>query len=61
MIGLGVGIDYALFLMTRHRQNLMDGADPVHSAGHATATSGRAVLVSGCTVIIALAGLYASR
>ncbi|MCX5418372.1 MMPL family transporter [Streptomyces sp. NBC_00078] len=60
MIGLGVGIDYALFLSTRHRQNLMDGADPVHSAGHATATSGRAVLVSGCTVIVALAGLYAS-
>ncbi|MEU6142866.1 MMPL family transporter [Streptomyces sp. NPDC047081] len=60
MIGLGVGIDYALFLITRHRQNLMDGADPVHAAGHATATSGRAVLVSGCTVIIALAGLSAS-
>ncbi|MFJ9907220.1 MMPL family transporter [Streptomyces sp. NPDC101152] len=60
MIGLGVGIDYALFQITRHRQNLMDGADPVRSAGHATATSGRAVLVSGCTVIIALAGLYAS-
>ncbi|MFJ6080144.1 MMPL family transporter [Streptomyces sp. NPDC092369] len=60
MIGLGVGIDYALFLITRHRQNLIDGADPVHSAGHATATSGRAVLVSGCTVIIALAGLSAS-
>jgi len=60
MIGLGVGIDYALFLITRHRQNLIDGADPVRSAGHATATSGRAVLVSGCTVIIALAGLSAS-
>ncbi|TQJ92012.1 MMPL family transporter [Streptomyces sp. SLBN-31] len=60
MIGLGVGIDYALFLITRHRQNIMNGVDPVHSAGHATATSGRAVLVSGCTVIIALAGLYAS-
>ncbi|MFR0355333.1 MMPL family transporter [Streptomyces sediminimaris] len=60
MIGLGVGIDYALFLITRHRQNLMDGADPVRSAGHATATSGRAVLVSGTTVIIALAGLYAA-
>jgi RND superfamily putative drug exporter len=60
MIGLGVGIDYALFLITRHRQNLMDGADPVRSAGHATATSGRAVLVSGCTVIVALAGLYTS-
>lgn len=60
MIGLGVGIDYALFLVTRHRQNLMDGADPAEAAGHAAATSGRAVLVSGTTVIIALAGLYAS-
>ncbi|AIR99318.1 MMPL family transporter [Streptomyces glaucescens] len=60
MIGLGVGIDYALFLLTRHRQNLMDGADPARAAGHATATSGRAVLISGTTVIIALLGLYAS-
>ena len=60
MIGLGVGIDYALFLITRHRQNLMDGHDPVRAAGRATATSGRAVLVSGCTVIIALAGLSVS-
>ncbi|MFF3307776.1 MMPL family transporter [Streptomyces sp. NPDC002952] len=60
MIGLGVGIDYALFLITRHRQNLIDGADPVRAAGRATATSGRAVLVSGCTVIIALAGLSVS-
>ncbi|MEW2411274.1 MMPL family transporter [Streptomyces griseoviridis] len=60
MIGLGVGIDYALFLLTRHRQSLMDGVHPVRAAGHANATSGRAVLVSGCTVIIALAGLYAS-
>ncbi|MXM67733.1 MMPL family transporter [Streptomyces sp. HUCO-GS316] len=60
MIGIGVGIDYSLFLITRHRQNLMDGADPVRSAGQAAATSGRAVLVSGTTVIIALFGLYAS-
>ncbi|MFE6128384.1 MMPL family transporter [Streptomyces sp. NPDC056437] len=60
MIGIGVGIDYALFLITRHRQNLMDGADPVASAGRAVATSGRAVLVSGCTVIIALTGLSVS-
>ncbi|WP_069773107.1 MMPL family transporter [Streptomyces sp. LUP30] len=60
MIGLGVGIDYALFLITRHRQNLINGADPAQAAGHATATSGRAVLVSGTTVIIALLGLYAS-
>ncbi|MFE1952139.1 MMPL family transporter [Streptomyces sp. NPDC059524] len=60
MIGLGVGIDYALFIITRHRQNLINGADPVRAAGRATATSGRAVLVSGCTVIIALAGLSVS-
>ncbi|MEU6914223.1 MMPL family transporter [Streptomyces olindensis] len=60
MIGLGVGIDYALFLITRHRQNLVDGADPVRAAGQAASTSGHAVLVSGCTVIIALAGLSAS-
>ncbi|MGW0908481.1 MMPL family transporter [Streptomyces sp. NPDC002853] len=59
MIGLGVGIDYALFLVTRHRQNLLT-KDPVTAAGHATATSGRAVLVSGCTVIIALSGLWVS-
>ncbi|MCH0538235.1 MMPL family transporter [Streptomyces sp. MUM 203J] len=60
MIGLGVGIDYALFLITRHRQKLMDGLDPPTAAGVATATSGRAVLVSGCTVIIALSGLWVS-
>lgn len=60
MIGLGVGIDYALFLTTRHRQHLMDGDDPVRAAGAAATTSGRAVLVSGTTVIIALAGLFAS-
>ncbi|CUM38129.1 MMPL family transporter [Streptomyces gardneri] len=60
MIGIGVGIDYALFLITRHRQLLMNGQDPVMAAGIATATSGRAVLVSGCTVIIALSGLWVS-
>ncbi|MFC9131191.1 MMPL family transporter [Streptomyces sp. NPDC057099] len=60
MIGLGVGIDYALFMITRHRQNIIDGMDPVRAAGQAASTSGHAVLVSGCTVIIALAGLSAS-
>ncbi|MEU3477834.1 MMPL family transporter [Streptomyces sp. NPDC033754] len=60
MIGIGVGIDYALFLITRHRQLLMNGLDPVTAAGIATATSGRAVLVSGCTVVIALSGLWVS-
>ncbi|WP_329581337.1 MMPL family transporter [Kitasatospora sp. NBC_01250] len=61
MIGLGVGIDYALFLITRHRQLLMDGVDPVEAAGKSVSTSGRAVIVSGCTVAIALAGLSVSR
>ncbi|MFF7360072.1 MMPL family transporter [Streptomyces sp. NPDC008125] len=60
MIGIGVGIDYALFLVTRHRQNLMNGQDPATAAGNAAATSGRAVLLSGCTVIIALSGLWVS-
>ncbi|MFE9258044.1 MMPL family transporter [Streptomyces sp. NPDC006879] len=60
MIGLGVGIDYALFLITRHRQNLMDGHDPPTAAAMAVTTSGHAVLVSGCTVIIALSGLWVS-
>ncbi|WEH40622.1 MMPL family transporter [Streptomyces sp. AM 2-1-1] len=58
MIGTGVGIDYALFLVTRHRQNLLDGRDPATVAGNAAATSGRAVLLSGCTVVLALSGLW---
>jgi RND superfamily putative drug exporter len=60
MMGLGVGIDYALFLTTRHRQQIMDGADPAESAGRTVATSGRAVLIAAVTVIIAMLGLYAS-
>ena len=60
MIGLGVGIDYGLFLTTRHRQQVMDGLDPVESAGRTTETSGRAVLIAGVTVVIAMLGLYAS-
>jgi putative drug exporter of the RND superfamily len=60
MMGLGVGIDYALFLTTRHRQLVMDGADPVDAAGRSLATSGRAVLTAAVTVVIALLGLYAS-
>jgi RND superfamily putative drug exporter len=60
MMGLGVGIDYALFLTTRHRQQIMDGADPARAAGRTVATSGRAVLIAAVTVIIAMLGLYAS-
>jgi len=60
MIGLGVGIDYALFLTTRHRQLVIDGAEPADAAGRALATSGHAVLIAAGTVVIALGGLYAS-
>jgi RND superfamily putative drug exporter len=60
MMGLGVGIDYALFLTTRHRQRVMDGADPIDAAADTIATSGRAVLIAAITVVIAMLGLYAS-
>jgi RND superfamily putative drug exporter len=60
MIGLGVGIDYALFIVTRYRQNLQEGMDPPHAVGFATATAGQAVVFAGTTVAIALLGLWIS-
>ncbi len=57
MIGLGVGIDYALFLVTRHREFLADGLTVVDSAGRAVATAGQAVIFAGGTVVIAILGL----
>ncbi|MBJ7355923.1 MMPL family transporter [Nocardioides sp.] len=60
MIGLGTGIDYALFVVTRHRQLLIDGADPVDAAAATARTTGHAVLVGAGTVALALLGLYAS-
>ena len=60
MIGLGVGIDYALFIVTRYRQNLHDGMDPLHAIGLASATAGQAVVFAGITVAIALLGLWIS-
>ena len=60
MMGLGVGIDYGLFLITRHRQQVMSGRDPRDAAASTVATSGRAVLIAGSTVVIAMLGLYAS-
>ncbi|MBU6496056.1 MAG: MMPL family transporter [Acidobacteria bacterium] len=60
MIGLGVGIDYGVFLTTRFRQSLMDGDNVVRAAGRVATTSGRAVLVAASTVAVALLGLYAS-
>ena len=57
MIGLGVGIDYALFIVTRHRENLRLGMTVADAAGRAIATSGSAVVFAGATVVIAIAGL----
>lgn len=59
MIGLGVGIDYALFLTTRFRQDLIEGHDPVSAAGRTAASSGRAVVVAAVTVVVAMLSLYA--
>ena len=58
MIGLGVGIDYALFVMNRYRQAMLHGHDGKRSAMEAVETAGRAVLFAGSTVIIALLGLF---
>ena len=59
MIGLGVGIDYALFLTTRFRQDLIDGHDPVDAAARTNDSSGHAVLIAAVTVAVALLSLYA--
>jgi RND superfamily putative drug exporter len=57
MLGLAVGIDYALFIVSRHRQQLAAGLDPAESVARATATAGSAVVFAGVTVLIALVGL----
>lgn len=57
MIGLAVGIDYALFILSRHRNQLARGTHPEESAATAVATAGSAVVFAGVTVIIALLGL----
>ena len=58
MIGLGVGIDYALFIVSRYRDNLHQGLGTEDSAVSAVDTSGRAVLFAGVTVMISLLGLF---
>ncbi len=57
MLGLAVGIDYALFILARHRQNIGDGLEPREAAAQATGTAGSAVVFAGATVVIALVGL----
>jgi RND superfamily putative drug exporter len=58
MVGVGVGIDYALFVVTRHRQHLHEGMSVADAAGTANATAGMSVLFAGSTVVIAILGLY---
>lgn len=58
MIGLGVGIDYALFISNRYRQGLQDGLTPRDAALKSVGTAGRAVLFAGSTVILALLGMF---
>jgi RND superfamily putative drug exporter len=60
MIGLGVGIDYALFIVTRFRENYLTFGDVDRSIVEAMDTSGRAVLLAGATVVIALLGMFAT-
>jgi len=57
MIGLGVGIDYALFVVTRHRQSMHEGHEPAEAAARAAATAGGAVVFAGSTVVVALLSL----
>lgn len=57
MIGLAVGIDYALFIVSRYRAELAEGRDPEDAAGRAVGTAGSAVVFAGLTVVIALVGL----
>jgi RND superfamily putative drug exporter len=57
MIGLAVGIDYALFIVSRYRHELALGREPEEAAGRAAGTAGSAVIFAGLTVIIALAGM----
>src|SRR4029077_9110422 len=60
MIGLGVGIDYALFIVTRFRESYQRLGDTEQAVMEAMDTSGRAILLAGATVVIALLGMFAT-
>ena len=61
MVGLGVGIDYALFVLTRFREHLAEGLDVVDAVGRSLATAGRSVVFAGGTVVVAILGLAVAR
>jgi putative drug exporter of the RND superfamily len=60
MVGIGVGIDYSLLVVSRHRQHLLDGMDVPTSIARANATAGRSVVFAGGTVLLAICGLALS-
>ncbi len=60
LLGLGVAVDYGLFLTARHRDQLDRGMDVVKSASSAESTSGAAIVIAGSTVVVAILGLYIS-
>jgi RND superfamily putative drug exporter len=60
LLGLGVAVDYGLFLTARHREQLDAGLDVVTSASRAAGTSGSAIVIAGSTVVVAILGLYIS-
>jgi RND superfamily putative drug exporter len=60
MIGLGVGIDYSLFIVTRFRESYLEFGDVEQSVVESMDTSGRAILLAGATVVIALLGMFAT-
>jgi len=61
MVGLGVGIDYALFIVTRFREHLDEGRDVEDAVSRALATAGRSVVFAGGTVVVAILGLAVAR
>ena len=60
LLGLGVAVDYGLFLVARHREQMDTGMDVIESAAHSEGTSGAAIVVAGGTVVISILGLYVS-
>lgn len=58
LIGIGVGIDYALLVLTRFRSAMRDGKDRHDAVVEAVTTAGRSVIIAGCTVVIAVLGLF---
>jgi putative drug exporter of the RND superfamily len=61
MVGLGVGIDYALFVLSRFREQLAEGHTVQEAVGHSLATAGRSVVFAGGTVVVAILGLAVAR